>query len=602
MARQYPVSRKPGITSITYWRKFAQHRLIYLLLAGIFGVGMVAYFGTGPLGGARGADPRQTRGQDEIATVNGEPVTRAEFDQQWEPMRRFGEGSQGVQFQGMILTNLVDTALARNISKSRGLKVTDSDIDKAISEMKKGKNDKPISDSEFQDRLDQQGVSLDDLRDDLRKSLLPQTLRQTFVDQIKVSDEDFKRTFDEVKLRKIVLYMNKLPEAQLKTKADKILAEVKAGKDFAELANQFTDDAGNKSPHYDPKTKKTSYGAPKGGDMGWTAVANLGKEETEAIKPLKKGEVTGVVKMPYAFEIFKVEDIRSNLPKDFDKNKTKLLEDYKTRQASEAFGKFMEEQRAKANIVWKDPSFKWRYAYGKSNPMMGGMMTADTFKKQDELKGELRPYVDKNPDDSQAALVLADMLNKQYQISPPGPQRDKLRDDVEKYYETGLKHSEDQQVRLQLARMYQDSGRKDDALRHYSLTQRLLRWDKATYTKATHIQLEKAFKELGREDLASEEGKTIALLTEQEKKEAEERKKEDERKKLDAQKKTSAVPVGSGDKVVAPGGTLTVSPTITSGKVESKAAAQSVNPGQSSAKGASKPVGSKPAPEPPKTP
>ena len=52
MARQYSAARrKPGISSITYWRKFAEHRLVYILLAGIFAFGIIAYFGMGQSGG-----------------------------------------------------------------------------------------------------------------------------------------------------------------------------------------------------------------------------------------------------------------------------------------------------------------------------------------------------------------------------------------------------------------------------------------------------------------------------------------------------------------------------------------------------------------------
>src|SRR5712691_4854700 len=107
MARQYaPKSRKgPNITSITYWRRFAEHRLMYIILAFVFGFGIIAYFGTGPMGGGPTRADRNTSGQTTVVTVNGEAVSRTEFDRVWDQMKRRAGSSdlQAVTFQGFVL-------------------------------------------------------------------------------------------------------------------------------------------------------------------------------------------------------------------------------------------------------------------------------------------------------------------------------------------------------------------------------------------------------------------------------------------------------------------------------------------------------------------
>src|SRR5213083_933687 len=101
MPRQY--SSHKSIASITYWRKFAQHRFLYMILAGVFGFGIVAYFGMGPMGGAGSKINEHQRTEETIATVNGEKIARGAYDSQWERFKRFGGGGnelQSVSMQG----------------------------------------------------------------------------------------------------------------------------------------------------------------------------------------------------------------------------------------------------------------------------------------------------------------------------------------------------------------------------------------------------------------------------------------------------------------------------------------------------------------------
>src|SRR5690349_1949904 len=101
MARQYTSAK--NVTSITYWRKFAQHRFLYMILAGVFGFGIIAYFGMGPMGGAGTKIDQQRQTEQTIAVVNGEKISRGAYDSQWERFKRFGGGGnelQSVSMQG----------------------------------------------------------------------------------------------------------------------------------------------------------------------------------------------------------------------------------------------------------------------------------------------------------------------------------------------------------------------------------------------------------------------------------------------------------------------------------------------------------------------
>src|SRR5205807_6381971 len=137
-----------------------------------------------------------------------------------------------------------------------------------------------------------------------------------------------------------------------------------------------------------------------------------------------------------------------------------------------AFAEWTRKARKDAKIVWLDPSVEWRYDYGKDNPMMG-MMDPEAGKSRVDLPAKLRAYVAKNPDDHTAALALGTLLQRQQIMTPPGPARDKLRDEIIKCFESGVQSAGDQQVFLQLAQLYRDAKKNDKALDQYKRVQRL---------------------------------------------------------------------------------------------------------------------------------
>jgi parvulin-like peptidyl-prolyl isomerase len=598
MPRKY--SSSSSITSITYWRKFAEHRFIYLLIAGVFGFGIIAYFGMGQSGGV-GRGGGATRTEQTIATVNGETISRGQYDKLWEQYKRMMGGGelQGMQMQGMVLTGLVKQAVARSVAKARHLTVSDADIDKAVEEFKKqlaGGN--KISDQELDERLQLMGFnSLSEFREKQREDLLPKVLSETLTKPVKTAatvktakatEADLINSYHDVKFRHVLIDTKKLPEAQAKHKAEQIMAEARSGKDFAALANKYTDDPGNQKPgKFDPKTKKMGKGEPQGGRYDWAPVGKYVPEFGKAMLALKPGEVSPPVKTEFGYHIIKLEGIRATLPKDFDKDKIKLLEEYQKKEeqkavqiaaqkkqqadqeAQQTVSRLIEDEEKKAKIVWQDPSLEWRYEYALSHPMMS-MPQAE----KPDFWLRLKVYAAKNPDDSAAAYVLGQQANTRYMLAKKGPEKDKLRKEVIGYYEAALKGSEDQPTRLALAQLYRDAKDNEAALRHYTKLQRILGYDNSTQDKSTHLQLEKAFKELGHPELAEKETKKIALLTIQEMKEAAERKKQaDDAKKAAADKgkpgtslpinltpggKATTVVPGSKGTTIIPGGSFTV--------------------------------------------
>ena len=106
--------------------------------------------------------------------------------------------------------------------------------------------------------------------------------------------------------------------AAVKTKAEDICKEIKAGADFAALATKYSDDPGSKA---------------QGGDLGFFNKEQMVPEFSAAAFALKKGEVSGPVKTEYGYHIIKVIDIKPEIQMELkdvsDGISTKVQEDAK---------------------------------------------------------------------------------------------------------------------------------------------------------------------------------------------------------------------------------------------------------------------------------
>jgi len=104
-----------------------------------------------------------------------------------------------------------------------------------------------------------------------------------------------------------------------KVEAEKVLAQVQKGGDFALLAAKFSDDS--------TKTK--------GGDLGFFERGQMVPAFEESVFALKKGEVSGVLETPFGYHIVKLEEISPAKTQTFE-------------EASSSIRKILERQGVKA--------------------------------------------------------------------------------------------------------------------------------------------------------------------------------------------------------------------------------------------------------------
>ena len=149
---------------------------------------------------------------------------------------------------------------------------------------------------------------------------------QAYYDQ----HRDEYRVSEQVKVSHILI-KTPLPEpgqkedekavADARTKAENVLKEVKAGGDFAKLAEKYSDDPGS---------------AKAGGELGWIGRGRTVPEFEKAAFSLNKGQTSDLVKSSYGFHIIRLEDKQDAHLKTLAEVKSEIQEKVKAQKTAHA--------------------------------------------------------------------------------------------------------------------------------------------------------------------------------------------------------------------------------------------------------------------------
>ena len=184
-------------------------------------------------------------------------------------------------------------------------KVDTKDIDDEIKKEQKQYGGK----DQFESMLKQQGMSLDDYKEQKK---LASYQKQLLADKVKVSDKELKENTKKashilIKVKSKSSDKEGLSDKKAKEKAEKIQKEVeKNPSKFGEIAK---------------KESMDSSSAKKDGSLGYVIKGQMVDSFEKALFKLKEGQVSKVVKTDYGYHI-----IKADKENDFNKEKSNLKE------------------------------------------------------------------------------------------------------------------------------------------------------------------------------------------------------------------------------------------------------------------------------------
>ena len=205
-----------------------------------------------------------------------------------------------------LLNGLVQQSQWEQAGAAMGISVSGKEIDTRLDALKqqyfKGDEEK------FTAELDKQGLTVEQLREQLRARLLSDKIYSAVIKKVKVTDAEIKAYYDNHKAQYLQPESREVRHILVKKKslADGIYAKLKNGADFATLARKYTQDTaskadGGKFTSYKGKTvapfdkfvfaaKTGDLSKPIKTEFGWHVIEVLSDIKPPATQPLAEAK------------------------------------------------------------------------------------------------------------------------------------------------------------------------------------------------------------------------------------------------------------------------------------------------------------------------
>jgi len=293
-------------------------------------------------------------GDDVVATVNGEKITCEELSQRVNEIKSVME-QQGIDFNGDQGKIYMESLQKKTLDEMINLKLILQEARKAgeltpeqVQEKVKLFKEQFPSGEEYDKFLEQMKMSEEDV------AYILNLQEQVTRDIPPVSEADAKKYYDEnreqfeqpgqLQVRHILFFVDdgekgypvKHTDAEARQMAEEVIAQLKQGKDFAELAREKSEDSGTKAD----------------GGLYTFSEGEAVKEFSDAAYALKPGEfTTSPVKTEYGYHVIKMEKKIAARQYSFDEVKQQLTYQL-TEQARESrFNDYLQEIKSRATIV-----------------------------------------------------------------------------------------------------------------------------------------------------------------------------------------------------------------------------------------------------------
>jgi len=256
--------------------------------------------------------------------VNGHKILKADVEKYFQNQTASAEqqptGEQATSLRLSILRELIDNEIIMRRAEKLGLLATDEEVDRKLNEVKS-----PYTQDQFDQRLRDKKITLDDFKRDIRRSLtVEKVINKEITSKVAVTDADITNYYNSHKaefnlveaqyhLAQILVTGQANPqvrnlkndkatnEAEAHKKVQMLSNRLESGEDFASLAMNYSED---------PET------AGNGGDLGFTPESSLHNTDPttrDMVMKLKVGQNSPVItvsnpqtKQVFAYRIVKL--------------------------------------------------------------------------------------------------------------------------------------------------------------------------------------------------------------------------------------------------------------------------------------------------------
>ncbi|GAB3109356.1 molecular chaperone SurA [Aestuariicella hydrocarbonica] len=261
-----------------------------------------------------------------IAVVDNDVVMASELNQR---MRMVVSQLRANQTQlppedilrSQITEQLITESLQLQMGQRAGVQVDEAQIDAAINRMKQANN---IGDAEFERQLAADGISINSLREQIRRDMIIEQVQRGSVNRrIRITEQEVENFLKskqgrfwaspDFNLGHILIAVSSSSDSETikaaEEKANNLRAQILNGANFRELA----------------VTESQGQNALKGGDLGWRKTSEMPELFAENIEGLEKGDVTPPLRSGAGFHILKIYDKRGAQEQVIEQSKVRHI-------------------------------------------------------------------------------------------------------------------------------------------------------------------------------------------------------------------------------------------------------------------------------------
>jgi len=313
-----------------------------------------------------------------LVKVNGDIITKTELEKRQVAVLRSKLNGQvdpesmknDEQLKKMlaevtpeVLVNSVDELLLLQRGRELGFHLGDDQFKQVVANIRK---EQGLQDEEkFQAALRQEGMTIDDLRQQLeRQMMIEQVQRQEVGTKLTITEAEAHQYYDlhpdqftdaaSITLREIQVevpttkgqtLVNAGADEAAKQKIGEARTRLMAGEDFGKVAGEVSDAASKAN----------------GGLIGPFSREDMSPQLQQLLDKMKPGDITPAIRTPRGYQILKLETLKPQAVQPFDKVRDLIADRVASERTRNEMRKFLTRLRAQAIIEWKNDELKKAY-------------------------------------------------------------------------------------------------------------------------------------------------------------------------------------------------------------------------------------------------
>ena len=290
-----------------------------------------------------------------VAVVNNDIITHLELKKELQPYEEKlaasnyssdNEEKLRYKVRTEILNRMIDDKLTDQEAKKHNIKMSESEIDSRIEQIKAANL---WTDETLREALKREGMTIEAYRESIKRNGIRGKLVNSAVkSKIVVTKEDIRSYYEshlekyegdlKYHLRNIIMTVPKGAESDARQavleKMNRVYDELKTGAEFESLAKLYSESAL----------------AGEGGDLGLIRFVDISPELQQALKGLTAGQYTEVIETDRGYQIVYIEDIAKVGGKTFEEAQAEIERQLYDDLLDEKFKTWLEDLRKNSHI------------------------------------------------------------------------------------------------------------------------------------------------------------------------------------------------------------------------------------------------------------